>query len=125
MNHPQPSNDTNPTSAGLVSGGIEITEANLEEEVLLRSTRSPVVVLVWSPHSETSVQLGISLANLADEDGGKWSFATVNLAKDRRAARMFGVQGVPTVVAVVAGEPVSNFAGPRRPDQLRKWIDSL
>lgn len=125
MNHPQPSNDTGAMSAGLVPAGIEITEANLEAEVLVRSARSPVVVLIWSPHSETSVQLGILLATLADEDGGKWSFATVNLAKDRRAARMFGVQGVPTVVAVVAGEPVSTFAGPRQPNQLRKWIDSL
>jgi putative thioredoxin len=130
MNRPQPSDNVGLTgaadqSAFKLPGGIEVTQANLEAEVLVRSKQVPVVALVWSPRSETSVQLGIALAELADADGGKWSFATVNVAEDRRAAQMFGVQGVPAVVAVAAGDPVSNFQGPRPPDQLRQWIDSL
>jgi len=102
-----------------------VTQANIDAEVLARSRRELVVVLVWSPHSESSVYLGHALAEIAEIDGGAWTFATVNLAADRRAARMFGVQGVPTVVAVAAEDPVSNFSGPRPPDQLRAWIDSV
>ena len=37
------------------AGGVEITEANLEAEVLVRSSQIPVVVLLWSPRSEASV----------------------------------------------------------------------
>ncbi|MGH3581673.1 MAG: tetratricopeptide repeat protein, partial [Mycobacterium sp.] len=40
-------------------------------------------------------------------------------------AQMFGVQAVPTVVAVVGGQPVASFQGPQPPEQLRRWIDSL
>ncbi|MFL6086867.1 MAG: co-chaperone YbbN [Mycobacterium sp.] len=105
--------------------GVEITEANLEAEVLVRSSQVPVVVLLWSPRSEASAQLGDVLAQLAAADGGKWSLATVNVDAVPRVAQMFGVQAVPTVVALGAGQPLSSFQGLQPPEQLRQWIDSL
>jgi putative thioredoxin len=105
--------------------GVEITEANLEAEVLVRSSQMPVVVLLWSPRSEASAQLGDVLAQLAATDGGKWSLATVNVDAVPRVAQMFGVQAVPTVVALAAGQPISSFQGPQPPEQLRRWVDSL
>ena len=107
------------------AGGVEITEANFEAEVLVRSSQVPVVVLLWSPRSEASVQLADALASLAAADGGKWSLATVNVDTAPRVAQMFGVQAVPTVVALAGGQPISSFQGPQPPDQLRRWIDSL
>jgi putative thioredoxin len=105
--------------------GVEITEANLEAEVLVRSSQVPVVVLLWSPRSDASARLGDVLAQLAAGDGGKWSFATVNVDAVPRVAQMFGVQAVPTVVALAAGQPLSSFQGSQPPDQLRRWVDSL
>ena len=107
------------------SGGVEITEANLEAEVLVRSSQVPVVVLLWSPRSDASIQLGDSLASLAANDGGKWSLATVNVDTVPRVAQMFGVQAIPTVVALGGGQPLSSFQGMQPPEQLRGWIDSL
>ncbi|KWX57302.1 tetratricopeptide repeat protein [Mycobacterium sp. NAZ190054] len=106
-------------------GGVEITEANLEAEVLLRSTEVPVVVLLWSPRSDSSLQLGQALSALAATDGPKWAFASVNVDTTPRVAQMFGVQAVPTVVALAAGRPLSSFEGMQPPEQLRRWIDSL
>jgi putative thioredoxin len=106
-------------------GGVEITEANLEAEVLIRSGQVPVVVLLWSPRSDSSVALGQTLAELADADAGRWSLATVNVDTTPRVAQMFGVQAVPTVVALAEGQPISSFQGPQPADQLRRWIDSL
>jgi len=106
-------------------GGVEVTEANLEAEVLVRSSQVPVVVLLWSPRSDSSVQLGNVLAQLADADGGKWSLATVNVDAVPRVAQMFGVQAIPTVVALGAGQPLSSFQGVQPPEQLRRWVDSL
>ena len=88
-------------------------------------TEVPVVVLLWSPRSDSSVQLGEALAALAATDGGKWSLATVNVDTVPRVAQMFGVQAVPTVVALAAGQPLSSFQGMQPPEQLRRWIDSL
>lgn len=39
------------------SGVTEITEANFEDEVIVRSDEVPVVVLLWSPRSEVCVDL--------------------------------------------------------------------
>jgi putative thioredoxin len=105
--------------------GVEITEANLEAEVLVRSSQVPVVVLLWSPRSEASAQLGDVLSQLAAANGGKWSLATVNVDAVPRVAQMFGVQAVPTVVALAAGQPISSFQGLQPPEQLRRWVDSL
>jgi putative thioredoxin len=107
------------------SGGVEVTEANLEAEVLVRSSQVPVVVLLWSPRSDASIQLGDALASLAAADGGKWSLATVNVDTVPRVAQMFGVQAIPTVVALGEGQPLSSFQGMQPPEQLRGWIDSL
>jgi putative thioredoxin len=107
------------------AGGVEVTEANLEAEVLVRSSQVPVVVLLWSPRSDASIQLGDALAGLAAADGGKWSLATVNVDTTPRVAQMFGVQAIPTVVALGAGQPLSSFQGMQPPEQLRGWIDSL
>jgi putative thioredoxin len=121
LKKPPPSRD----GAAAAPGGVEVTEANFEAEVLVRSSQVPVVVLLWSPRSEASAQLGDDLAQLADADGGKWSLATVNVDAVPRVAQMFGVQAVPTVVALGAGQPLSSFQGPQPPEQLRKWVDSL
>lgn len=104
---------------------MEVTEANLEAEVLVRSNELPIVVLLWSPRSDSSVQLGEVLGGLAVTDAGKWSLATVNVDTTPRVAQMFGVQAVPTVVALAGGQPLSSFQGMQPPEQLRRWIDSL
>lgn len=104
---------------------VEITEANFEAEVLVRSSEVPVVVLLWSPRSQACVGLLDGLDALATADAGKWSLATVNVDAAPRVGAMFGVEAVPTVVALAGGQPVASFEGPQPPDQLRRWIDSL
>jgi putative thioredoxin len=111
--------------ASAPTGAVEITEANLEAEVLVRSSQVPVVVLLWSPRSDASVQLANVLAELAGADNGKWSLATVNVDTVPRVAQMFGVQAVPTVVALAAGQPISSFQGVQPGSELRRWVDSL
>jgi putative thioredoxin len=116
---------TGDAPAGGAPGGVEVTEVNFEAEVLVRSNEVPVVVLLWSPRSDSSVQLGEILSGLAQADGPKWSLTTVNVDAAPRVAQMFGVQAVPTVVALAAGQPLSSFQGAQPPEQLRRWVDSL
>ncbi|HET9874787.1 MAG TPA: tetratricopeptide repeat protein [Mycobacterium sp.] len=111
--------------AATPSGGIEITEANFEAEVLLRSNQVPVVVALWSPRSDVCVELVDTLAGLAEADNGKWSLATVNVDTAPRVAQVFGVEAVPTVVALAGGQPIASFQGIQPVDQLRHWLDSL
>jgi putative thioredoxin len=105
--------------------GVEVNEANFEDEVLLRSNQLPVVVLLWSPRSEVCLQLADALSGLAATDNGKWALVSVNVDVSPRVAQIFGVEVVPTVVALAAGQPLSSFQGAQPPEQLRRWIDSL
>lgn len=102
-----------------------VTEANFEAEVLIRSEEVPVVVLLWSPRSDACVQLLGTLSGLAAQDNGKWSLATVNVDVAPRVAQIFGVDAVPTVVALAAGQPISSFQGMQPADQLRGWLDQI
>ncbi len=105
--------------------GTEINEANFEEQVLLRSNQVPVVVLLWSPRSDVCLELADILSGLAAADNGKWSLASVNVDAAPRVAQIFGVEVVPTVVALAAGQPLSSFQGLQPAEQLRRWVDSL
>ncbi len=123
LKQPPPSADG--PGGGGISGGVEVTEVNIEAEVLVRSNEVPVVVLLWSPRSAPSIELGNHLAALSTADGGTWALATVNVDTTPRVAQMFGVQAVPTVVALAAGQPLASFEGGQPPEQLRRWVDSL
>jgi putative thioredoxin len=112
-------------SAGGAPGGVEVSEANFEAEVLVRSGEVPVVVLLWSPRSDVCIQLADALAALAAADAGRWALATVNVDTAPRVASMFGVEAVPTVVALAGGQPLASFEGAQPPDHLRRWVDSL
>lgn len=83
------------------------------------------MVVLWSPRSDASAQLTETFAELASADGGKWSLAAVNVDTTPRIAQMFGIQAVPTVVALAGGQPIASFQGPQPPEQLRRWVDSL
>lgn len=108
------------------AGGVtEVTEANFEAEVLVRSAQVPVVVALWSPRSDASAQLVDTLAALAAEDKGAWALAAVNVDTTPRVAQMFGAQAVPTVIALAGGKPLDGFQGAQPAEQLRQWIDSL
>ncbi len=97
----------------------------MEDAVLLRSEEVPVVVVLWSPRSDASVKLVDTLAGLAAADDGTWSLATVNVDTAPRVAQFFGVDAVPTVVALAAGQPLHGFQGVQSADQLRTWLDSV
>jgi putative thioredoxin len=82
-------------------------------------------VLLWSSRSDVCLQLADILSGLAAADNGKWSLASVNVDTAPRVAQIFGVEVVPTVVALAAGQPLSSFQGIQPADQLRRWVDSL
>lgn len=106
-------------------GVVEISENNFEDEVIARSDEVPVVVLLWSPRSDVCVDLLDTLSGLAATDQGTWQLATANVDVAPRVAQIFGVQAVPTVVALAAAQPISSFQGPQPAGELRRWLDSL
>jgi putative thioredoxin len=104
---------------------IEVTEANFQSEVVERSLQVPVVVDLWATWCGPCKQLSPVLERLAESGGGTWVLATVDVDANPRVAQLFGVQSVPTVVAIAGGQPVDAFSGALPEPQVRQWIDSL
>jgi putative thioredoxin len=122
---PPASGDGRGDGSTAAAAGVQVNETNFEDEVLLRSNQVPVVVLLWSPRSEVCLELADILSTLAAQNNGKWALASVNVDVSPRVAQIFGVEVVPTVVALAAGQPLSSFQGAQPPEQLRRWVDSL
>lgn len=102
---------------------VDVTEASFEQEVLVRSTQVPVVVELLSQRAPTAMTA--LLASLAEEAGGQWVHATVDVDVAPGIAQAFQARAVPTVVAVAAGRPLADFEGEQPEDSLRQWIAAV
>ena len=110
-----------PAASGYVIDTTEATFGDLVEG----SRRFPVVVLLWSGRSPESTQLAIDLGALAARYGGRFQLARVDVDTNPQIATAFQVQQVPSVVAILAGQPVPLFQGVQPADQLAAIIDQL
>ena len=104
---------------------ITVTPENFEAEVVRRSLEVPVVVLVGSPRSPESEQLRIDLENLATAAGLAYIVGYVDADVTPQVAQAFGVQVLPTVIALGGGRPMTQFEGGQPIDSLRQWLDTL
>lgn len=103
---------------------LDVDESTFND-VLQRSTQHPVVVVLWAPWSEVSTGVAADLAALADEDQGRWLLARIDADANPRVAAAFQAQSVPTVVAVLAGQPLPLFQGAYPRDQVRAVLDQV
>ncbi|KZM76085.1 tetratricopeptide repeat protein [Nocardia terpenica] len=108
-----------------VPGDHAVTEADFEAKVLRRSLQVPVVVVLYSQRSPGSVDLVKLFERLAAENGGSWDLATVEAEPNMRIAQAFGVQGIPTVIAVAAGQPLADFQGAQPEPQVKQWLAAV
>lgn len=113
------------TPAGEVPALTEVSAANLEAAVLQRSAQVPVVVLVGTPRSPESEQLKVDLEALAQEAQRAFLVGYVDADRAPEVAQVFGVQVLPTVVAVAAGRPVTSFEGGQPREALAQWAKAL
>ncbi|MGQ0481503.1 MAG: tetratricopeptide repeat protein [Pseudonocardia sp.] len=122
-----------PTAAGPPSGTpqptgswvIDVTEQTFQAEVLERSLQVPVVVDLWATWCQPCKQLSPVLERLAEEGRGTWILAKIDVDANPRISQAFGVQSIPTVIALAGGQPVEAFSGVQPEAQIRQWIAAL
>jgi putative thioredoxin len=130
-NRPTPPPAAAPASSPNAAGGTgfpavyDVTEETFETEVVARSSQVLVVVDLWATWCGPCKQLSPTLERMAAESGGTWVLAKVDVDANPRIAQLFGVQSVPTVVAIAGGQPVSAFAGAQPAAQIQGWLDDV
>ncbi|MEU4201658.1 tetratricopeptide repeat protein [Streptomyces sp. NPDC045470] len=104
---------------------FDVDEAGFQQDILQRSTEVPVVIDFWAEWCEPCKQLGPLLERLAGEYAGKFVLAKIDVDANQALFQQFGVQGIPAVFAVVAGQPIPLFQGAAPEAQIRQVLDQL
>ena len=103
---------------------VDVDAQNLRE-VAETSTRVPVGVVLHASRSQASTDLAGQLQALAQEYAGRFQLARVDVDAAPEVAQALQAAAVPTVVALIAGQPVPLFQGAIPADQLRDLLDQL
>lgn len=103
---------------------VTVDETTIEAQAFQRSLEVPVVLLIGTARSADSESLKAAFERLA---AGQRAFMVAYVDADAtpQVAQMLGVRVLPTVVALAAGRPVTDFEGNQPDDQLEQWVGAL
>jgi putative thioredoxin len=112
--------------AGAVTGVVvDVTEETFGSLVVEQSMTVPVVVDLWAPWCGPCKQLSPVLEKLAEEFDGRFLLAKVDVDENPQISAAFQVQSIPTVMAVLKGQPVPLFQGAVPEPQVREVLEEL
>ena len=104
---------------------FDVTEETFNNEVALRSRSTPVIVDLWADWCGPCKQLSPVLEKLANEAGGAWVLAKIDVDANPRLAQAFQAQSIPMVVAIIGGQMVDAFLGAMPEAQVKQWLDQV
>jgi putative thioredoxin len=99
-------------------------EANLKNFVTISNT-VPVLIDFYASDLEGSVTLSEKLERLVRALAGKMFLLRVDTQASVQVAQAFGVKEVPSVVAMVKGQPIPLFEGDQTQETVQTVLDRL
>ncbi len=103
----------------------DVAEAQFMTEVVDRSTQVPVLVDFWAEWCGPCKTLSPLLEAAAAEYGGAFELVKIDVDANQELSQKMKVQGIPTVVAFVGGQPVGQFSGAVSEAELRAFIEQF
>ncbi len=104
---------------------IDVNELDFEYEVLSYSQNIPVVVDFWATWCQPCKTLGPMLEAMAQEAGGAFRLARVDVDKNPNLALRYSVRSIPTVKSFTSGQVVSEFVGMIPEERLREFLGKI
>jgi putative thioredoxin len=101
---------------------FDATARNFEADVLQASLQTPVLLDFWAEWCQPCKTLGPILEKLADDFGGAFRLAKVDVEAEQELGAAFQIRSIPTVVLVKDGQLVDGFQGALPEAQLREFF---
>jgi len=103
----------------------DVTTASFKADVLMASTKQPVLVDFWAPWCGPCKQLAPVLEKAVADADGKVTLVKMNIDEHPQIAGQLGIQSIPAVIAFDRGQPVDGFMGALPDSQVRAFIERL
>ena len=101
---------------------FDVTLANFESDVIIQSSKVPVLVDFWATWCGPCKALGPTLEGLAAESGGAFVLGKCDVDANPELAQAFQIQSVPMVVLLKDGRPVDAFTGALPAESIREFL---
>jgi len=102
-----------------------VTESDFEYEVIAYSNQNPVIVDFWAEWCRPCKTLTPILEKIAEDAGGIFRLAKVNVDDNPNLALRFNVRSIPNVKAFRDGQIISEFLGLQPEPRVREFIRNL
>ena len=103
----------------------DVTTTSFQQEVQVESRDVPVLVDFWAEWCGPCKTLSPLLERMTEDAGGRFLLAKVDVDANQDLSAQFGIQSIPTVVAIVNGKEVNRFSGALPEESIQAFIDSV
>ena len=103
----------------------DVTVADFQKEVLLRSREVPVLVDFWASWCGPCKALSPLLERMTTAAGGAFELAKVDVDANPDLSAQFLIQSIPTVVAIRNGKEVGRFTGALPEPSINAFLESV
>ncbi|MEM6489111.1 MAG: tetratricopeptide repeat protein [Pseudomonadota bacterium] len=104
---------------------VDTSDATFMEDVVQASTKSPVVVLLWSRIDAAAQELSKTLEREISATRGAIKFARLDVDRNPMVVGQLQVQALPATIAFFQGQGVTGFQGVPGPAQIKEFIARL
>ena len=100
---------------------VVITKENFESEV--KNSSVPVLLDFWATWCGPCRMMAPVVEELSEHTDGKFKVGSVNVDEEPELASMFGIDLIPTIVAVKNGEKTGSCVGVQPKEKLMSLLE--
>lgn len=102
---------------------VDVGDSDFNKEVIEKSSEVPVLVDFWAAWCGPCKMLGPTLEKIAEEYGGKFILAKVDVESNQDLSQQFSVMSIPAVKLFKDGEVVDEFVGALPESAVKDFLE--